>query len=294
MKLAISAYSYHQMVESGEITWLETVRRIAAHNVDGIEFAAFDAPEDVCKFEYAEKLSAACKTAGLPVVCYSIHADFLTGSGKNLDAEVERLDEELKIAQILGTKLMRHDVTWSSPRDYYGVPSFENQLVRLAEGTRRVTEKAAALGIRTCTENHGYYMQGAERVARLCAAVDHPNYGLLADVGNFICADEDGAVALGQIMPMVFHVHIKDMFYRSGGKISPGRGWGRSRGGNFFKGAVIGHGDTPVVPALRILKNAGYGGYVAVEYGAAEHSDLGVEISMENLRRFIKIVDEEN
>ncbi len=293
MKLAVTSYCYNRHVRTGKMTRVETVEKIKALGVEGIEFSAFEAPEGVDKLDYAAELGAACKAAGLPVVCYAIGADFLAGSGGDLDAEVKRMDGELAIASKLGAALMRHDVASGRTVNFEGVPAFENLLPRIAEGTRRVTERAEALGIRTCTENHGHYMQGVDRVARLCAAVNHPNYGLLADIGNFICADEDGAMALGLIMPLVFHVHLKDNYYRSGSQIHPGRGWGQTRGGNFYKGAVLGYGQTALVPALRILKRAGYEGYMSIEYEGAEDPELGMEISVENVRRFMSMVNAE-
>ena len=293
MKLGISAYSYNRLVKNGGITWFDAIRKIAALGADAIEFAAFDAPDGFDKLGYAKEMGAACKDAGLPVVCYAISADFMGGTRAGADAEVLRLDGELAIAQALGAPLMRHDVGWNFPEEYGSVKSFENILPRVADATRRVTERAQALGIRTCTENHGLYMQGAERIGRLCAAVNHVNYGILADVGNFICADEDGAQALGAVLPMVFHVHVKDMLYRSGKEVSPGRGWGMTRGGNYFKGAVLGHGHTPLVPALRVLKRAKYQGYMNIEYEGGENPDQGLEISVENMRRFMAMVEEE-
>jgi sugar phosphate isomerase/epimerase len=293
MKLSISAYSYHRQVQSGAATLFDVIQKVKALGADAIEFAIFDAPDGVCKLNYAKELGAACKQQGLPVVCYAISADFLNGSDGDLDAEVLRLDEELAIAGALGAPLMRHDVTWGVPENYPGVASFENILPRMADGTRRVTVRAEALGIRTCTENHGLYVQGSERIGRLCAAVDHPNYGILADIGNFICVDEDGAQALGAIMPMVFHVHVKDMLYRSGKEVHPGRGWGRTRGGNFFKGTILGHGNTPLVPAMRVLKREKYQGYMSIEF-EGENPEANMEISVENMRRFISMVEEES
>jgi sugar phosphate isomerase/epimerase len=293
MKLGISAYSYNRLVKSGAITWFEAIEKVAALGADAIEFAAFDAPEGADKLAYAKEMGAACKAAGLPVVCYAIGADFMSGADSDVDAEVLRLDGELAIAQALGAPLMRHDVGWRFPADYGDVKSFENILPRVADATRRVTERAEALGIRTCTENHGLYMQGSERIGRLCAAVNHTNYGILADVGNFICADEDGAMALGAVYPMVFHVHVKDMLYRSGQEVSPGRGWGRTRGGNYFKGIILGHGSTPLVPALRILKRENYQGYMNIEFEGGDNPDYGLEVSVENMRRFMAMVEAE-
>ena len=67
-------------------------------------------------------------------------------------------------------------------------------LPTIAANARKVTEYAATLGIKTCSENHGTIAQDSYRVEKLFSAVAHENYGLLVDMGNFACVDEDSAM----------------------------------------------------------------------------------------------------
>ena len=62
-----------------------------------------------------------------------------------------------------------------------------------------------------------------------------------------------------------------------------------SRGGNYLRGAIIGHGDIPVVQCLSVLKRSGYDGYVSIEFEGIESTMTGIEIGLENLKRFIEI-----
>jgi sugar phosphate isomerase/epimerase len=122
---------------------------------------------------------------------------------------------------------------------------------------------------------------------RLVAAVNHPNFGLLVDMGNFLHADEDPARAVGRVAPFAKHVHAKDFHVKKGNGPDPGRGWDRSRAGNFLRGAIIGHGEVPVAQCLGILARAGYKGNVSVEFEGIEEPGLAISIGLENLRRFV-------
>ena len=116
----------------------------------------------------------------------------------------------------------------------------------LIAGCRAVTEYAAEKGIKTMVENHGFFCQDSERVEKLICGVNHVNFGVLVDIGNFLCVDENPCDAIGRLMPYAFHVHAKDFHVKSGLEPNPGTGWFTSRGGNFLRGAIIGHGNVPL------------------------------------------------
>ena len=107
---------------------------------------------------------------------------------------------------------MRHDAAWGFPKGKQGarglmMPSHPAEGCRLLQSFPRS-------GIHTMVENHGYCAQDSDRVEKLINAVDHPNFGLLLDVGNFLCVDENPAQAVGKLLPYVFHVHVKDFISR--------------------------------------------------------------------------------
>ncbi len=139
-----------------------------------------DPLEEMCK-----KLGKQAKDAGIGVSNYAVAADFLN---KNLDEEVERIKGELRNAGAArrAYPAPRCGVEAAGGRLHPHLPS--GALPRIAEGCRRVTEYAETLGIRTMTENHGTFVQESARVEALIEAVDHPNFGALVDMGNFMCA----------------------------------------------------------------------------------------------------------
>jgi sugar phosphate isomerase/epimerase len=137
-------------------------------------------------------------------------------------------------------------------------------------------------------ENHGYFAQDSDRMEKLVAAVAHDNFGILCDMGNFLCVDEDPILAVSRVAPYAFLAHVKDFHVKSGSQPHPGEGFFGTRGGNHLRGAIVGHGEVPVQQCLRILQNAGYGGYVSIEFEGLEDPLLGISYGLKNLRHYIK------
>ena len=90
---------------------------------------------------------------------------------------------------------------------------------------------------------------------------------------------------MGNVAPYAIHVHAKDFIVKSGNEFIPPDGFFMTRGGNFLKGAIIGHGAVPVIQCLRILKNAGYNGYVTVEFEGMENAKTGVKCGLNTLKK---------
>jgi sugar phosphate isomerase/epimerase len=137
-------------------------------------------------------------------------------------------------------------------------------------------------------ENHGYFAQDSQRVEKLVTAVGNPNFGLLIDIGNFMCADEVSEIAVGRVASLAAHVHVKDFLFREGNSPVQGQGWFPTRAGNLLRGTVLGHGVVRVKQCLDILKKAGYDGAVSVEFEGVEDCLKAIEWSLANLEEYIK------
>ena len=91
--------------------------------------------------------------------------------------------------------MLRHDVAYGFGSHMKHSRGYDNALPIIAEGCREVTKYAEQKGIKTMTENHGYFSQDAARVEKLINTVAHDNFGALVDIGNFMCADEDPTIS---------------------------------------------------------------------------------------------------
>ncbi len=281
MKIGVSSYSFQQMISSGEQTQKSIIKIAKEMGFDGIEFTDLNCPDGVSEEDYAREIREECEKYSLPVAAYTIGADLLKG-----EEEIKRVCKKLNVAAILGAPALRHDAAWGMPKGVGSYEGFENVLPRLASSCRQITEHARSLGIVTMTENHGFFCQESARIERLVNAVDDPNFGALCDVGNFNCADENSAEAVGRLLPYIKHVHAKDFHIKSGNGPDPGEGFFKSRSGNYLRGAIIGHGDVPVYQCLKNIVSSGYNGFVSVEFEGMENCLTGIRIGLENLRKY--------
>jgi len=149
--------------------------------------------------------------------------------------------------------------------------SYEEQQERAAAGLRLLCESAAPLGLNVLVENHGGWSSNADWLVGVMKRVDHPRCGTLPDFGNFrVSQDEfyDPYVGVRKLMPYAKAVSAKAY------------GWGEgpttvtSRGGRDFDFARL----------LDIVVDAGYHGYVGIEYE-------GGGDEMEGIRRTKEVME---
>ena len=103
-------------------------------------------------------------------------------------------------------------------------------------------------------------------------------------MGNFLCADENPITAVSRCAPYAFNVHAKDFLFKSGQEDQP-EGFFMTRGGNFIRGTVVGHGVVPVKQCVAALKRAGYDGYLTLEFEGMERNEDALKIGARYLRK---------
>ncbi len=275
MKIGVSSYSFSKYVAATGAGLFDLCDKAKAIGFDGIEFTDIKTDDPVAT---ARELRAHCEKIGLEITAYAIGANFLC---EDPEAEVARVCGEVDVCAALGAKLMRHDVCYALPKKH--PYSWRDAAAQMAPLIRRVTEYAESKGVRTCTENHGYIFQDPARVEALILQVNHPNYGWLCDMGNFMCADADPVKAVTIAAPYAFHVHAKDFLYKAGGECPDG--FFPTAGKNWLRGTALGHGAVPVDQCIRILKGAGYEGWLSLEFEGMEDCIPAIETGFRYLKK---------
>ncbi len=284
MKLGVSSYSFMKHIRATGCDYLEICRLAKEIGFDGIEFVnlqqdCMSGIED--EIAEAKKIREYCASIGLEIAAYTVGANLLA---EDMEAELKKLRHCVDVAEALGAPVMRHDLCWGlRPQPRY---TWREAAEEMAPYVREITHYAAQKGIVTCSENHGYIFQDADRMEYMMRLVNEPNYGWLVDMGNFICTDGDSAASVRTAAPYAVHVHAKDFLWKPGTGEKP-EGWAESACGNYWRGTVISHGVIPISQCISVLKKAGYDGYVSLEFEGMEDNLPALETGYAWLRKHI-------
>ena len=274
MRIGVSSYSFGQKLREGkDLFWV--VGKAAEMGFDGIEFTGLGGDDPA---GLAGKIKDACGAAGLPIASYTVGANLLD------PAAVDGVKAQLEIARALGAPVMRHDAASVPKEEAADEAKFDEVLPALADACREITESGASLGVKTCVENHGFFVQDSVRCEKLVQAVAHANFGWLIDIGNFLCADDDPAAATARMAPYAVHAHAKDFRVTPAEKAGDAEGL-RSRGGALLQGTAVGEGDVDVAACVAALRSAGYDGFLSIEYEGAGDCIEGIAAGLACLRR---------
>lgn len=281
MKLGVSSYSLWQDIHAGRLDFVGAIGVIAEMGGEHVEIVplGFDLTENAALVDSIKRRAA---DVGIEISNYAIGANFAGLDDEAYAREIARVKREVDVAAALGVSLMRHDVANSTDTS---IRQFLSDLPRLAEACRQIADYAAPLGITTSVENHGYYIQASDRVQALIHEVGRDNFRTTLDIGNFVCVDEDPAIAVAKNISYASMVHVKDFYIRPA-TLNPGDGWFRSSGGNYLRGAIAGQGDLDIRSAIRSVRQSGYDGYLSIEFEGMEPCRQATKIALDNARRF--------
>jgi sugar phosphate isomerase/epimerase len=286
MKLSVSTYSLSRWRKEQNKTLEDTIEWIAQSGVKGIEFSGLDEKAQADPIGRATELRERSERAGLKVVSYCVGAELLTPRPRQKET-VEATKRQVDVAAALGVPSMRHDVTRGFGDNAKGLripKTFEAVLKHIVPAIREITEYGASKGVKTSLENHGFYMQQSTRVEKLIKAVKNPNYGLTIDLGNFLCVNENPVSATKRLAKYAFMAHTKDFHIKEKEK-SPGAGWFNTPTKIALRGAIAGHGEVDIPAELKLLKKAGYDGYLSLEFEGMEEPTKAVTLGLEYLRK---------
>lgn len=133
---------------------------------------------------------------------------------------------------------------------------YEEQLKLAADGLRQLTEFADDHQINVVVENHGGLSSNGAWLAEVIRRVDHPRAGTLPDFGNFRISSDPEVVydryqGVAELMPFAKGVSAKSQeFDAQGNEV-----------------------HTDYRRMLGIVLDAGYRGYVGIEYGMRQLSE---------------------
>ncbi|MBQ4574473.1 MAG: sugar phosphate isomerase/epimerase [Clostridia bacterium] len=290
MKIGLSSYSMDNLMQSGEMTILDVMCFAKENGAEHIELVPFgftlvDDKTGVFNEELITAIKAKSAELSLPISNYAVLGDLLKPDRDAYLDEVERLKLHIDVAAKLGIKQMRHDVSsFRRPLETNTQLDFEREFPQMVEACRTLADYAADYGITTLVENHGFFVNGSDRVIRLVEEVDRKNFRMVVDTGNFACMDECCEIAVKKCMPYADMIHLKDFYIRKTSSLPSIGGLFRCDSGNWFstvsgysmlRGSILAQGDLEIGEMIATIKEYGFEGYVSIEFEGMEDPRAG-------------------
>lgn len=265
--LSLAQWSLHRMIWEGQVDPYQFAEKAKAWGFSGLEYvsqlyrkeleAASYSPEAMQRF--VDRCNEEAAKHGLQNVLIMVdgQGDLATSEEPARIAAVENHYKWVDAAAAMGCHSIRVNLAGSSDPAAW-VPNSVDGLTRLAT-------YAAGKTINVLVENHGGLSSNAALLAKVMEQVGMPNCGTLPDFGNFCirrndpkdwgsgCAEEyDRYQGVRELMPYAKAVSAKSHDFDASGNET----------------------HTDYVKMLQIVKDAGYTGFIGVEY---EGSVLGEE-----------------
>ena len=253
LKTAICAYSFRVALKGGSLSYFDLVDMAVDNGVDGLDSTVYWFPQDdVPAFLASLRRKAYLAAVELPSI--AIRSDLCRPDPAAQQREAAWLQHWVDVAYRLGSSHIR----------VFGgnVPegrTEEEAAAWVAEILKRAADYAAERGVILGLENHGGITSRAERILQIVRSVDHPNVGVNLDTGNFRSDPyEQIELCLPHAVNSQFKVHLRD----ADGNHQPSD-WDR---------------------IVRMFGEAGYRGYMALEYEAEEDPFQAVPRYLAKLR----------
>lgn len=246
----------------GELDHLDFPARARSHGIEAVEYVNtffFDRARDE---EYLADLESRCDGEGvtsLLIMC-DAEGDIGAPDAAARAQSVENHHKWVEAAAFLGCHAVRVNAASAG--------SFEEQQKLAADGLRQLCEYADGYDVDVLVENHGYLSSNGQWLAGTIAMVDHSRVGTLPDFGNFRTSYEpeewyDRYQGVTELMPYARAVSAKSYDFDEDGNETA----------------------TDYERMMRIVLDAGYRGWVGIEFEGRMAADEGIVKTKELLER---------
>jgi sugar phosphate isomerase/epimerase len=257
LRLGLAAYSLRDHLTgklSPSMTLDDFIEKAVEWEVDAVELTSYYFPPEFTP-AYVAGLKRHCYLAGIDVSTTPVGNTFTYPPGPERDREIAHVERWLDVAADLGSPAVRI-FAGDAQR---GQPATEARR-NCVECIQACAEHAARRGVFLALENHHGVVAGPAGLLEIVKAVKSDWFGINLDTGNFQSADPYADLA--RCAPYAVTVQIKVEIQPSGGP---------KQEADFGR-------------LVRILKDAGYRGYVSLEYEAAEPPLTAIPRHLERLR----------
>jgi sugar phosphate isomerase/epimerase len=248
-KISLAEWSLHRTLFSKQLDNLDfpaTAKK--DYGIDAVEYVNQFFRDKAQDEKYLSDLKQRAMDAGVSSQLIMIDGEGALGAPdeENRKRAVENHIKWIEAAKFLGCHSIRVNAQSRG--------SFEEQQKLATDGLRRLSELAAPHGINVLVENHGGLSSNGEWLAGVIKAVGLPNCGTLPDFGNFrvsLMETYDRYKGVSELMPYAKAVSAKSHDFDDEGNEK----------------------NTDYARMLKIVTDAGYHGYLGIEYEGSRLSE---------------------
>lgn len=262
-KISLAQWSLHKKIRSGKMSPFDFAKEARDLGFEAIEYVSGLYRKEVNEMgieEVVKRLKAESEKHNVKNLLIMVDGEGNLASNNEEDVEkaIENHKKWVDAAKALGCHSIRVNA--------HGKGTYEEVMNQAVVGLGKLSEYAKTQGINVLVENHGGYTSNGQWLADVMKKVNKSNCGTLPDFGNFCIKRKSGGCeeaydkykGVKELMPYAKAVSAKSYDFDENGH------------------------DTTIdyLKMLQIVKDAGYTGYVGVEYeGNILSEDKGIEIT---------------
>jgi sugar phosphate isomerase/epimerase len=261
LKLSIAAYGYRKYLDlkikpRPPMTLDDFADVAAGMELPAIEPTAYyfadTSPGEMARYR------GRCTRLGLDISSTAISNNFCLRDPARLRKEIEHVKKWTDLAAVLGAKTIRIFAGNLEKGD-----SEEGARARIVTSIQECCDHAGKYGIYLALENHGGITANCDGILAIVKTVQSKWFGVNLDTGNFRTEDPYGD--LRRLAPYAVVVQVKTEIQD--------------------KGKPKQLADLPRL--MKILRDAEYRGYVALEYEAAEEPKTAIPLAIAELKKLM-------
>lgn len=243
-KISLAQWSLNRALFAGKLNNLDFAQQATTeYGIDAVEYVNQFFKDKATDAKYLAEMKTRSADQGVKNVLIMIDDEGQLGdpdSAKRTKA-VEQHYPWVAAAKFLGCHAIRVNA-YSK-----GTPEEQSKLV--TDGLSRVAQFGATAGINVIVENHGGLSSDGQWLSGVIKAVNLPNCGTLPDFGNF--GKYDRYKGVRELMPFAKGVSAKSHDFGPDGNEL----------------------QTDYRKMLKIVLDAGYHGYIGIEYEGTKHPE---------------------
>ena len=266
-KISLAEWSFHQALFAGKMNHLDFAQRAKQdYGITGVEYVNQFFKDKAKDKNYLADMKKRADDNGVTSVLIMCDGEGELGDRdeKKRKQAVENHYKWVEAAQFLGCHSIRVNAA--------GAGSSADVQKAAIDGLGRLTDFAKDFNIGVIVENHGGYSSNGIWLSEVMKGVNKPGCGTLPDFGNFCiertesgCKEEyDRYKGVTELMPFAKGVSAKSYDFDAEGNCI----------------------ETDYRKMLKIVKDAGYTGFIGIEYeGSKDDEATGIRKTMELLKK---------